>query len=279
MDSLGKELEDRQGSRIAVAAVTAILFLIIGMILSSAILSAPAEEQEKRAYLQIDEVFFLLAGSSSDMVAIEVTAFITNRGTVDAENVEIVAFVIEKRSNLALDKTTHSVGSIPKDKTGMADFSLNMPDDDSYTIKLILMENGKMSIKGSGTVNLEYSGGGSGTRFAPDYDTWGDKDGFSVYGLHSPGEGNFSIIVPILLGMTVIFIILIAVRRKNKRRQFPSKDLQFEENSESSYLDQNENVEDVYAISLNAQEDPKTDEFQLNATKENEDYEPDVGSP
>ena len=153
MDNFPKELEDRQGKRIAATLGIVVLFLVIGMAISSAIYSVPANEPKDGAYLQINEVFFLLGASGKDIVTIEVTAFISNTGSEDAKNVEIVAFVIEKNSNLALDKTVFTVGPIPKEKTTMADFTLSMPDDDSYTIKLILMEDGKISIRGS-TINL-----------------------------------------------------------------------------------------------------------------------------
>jgi hypothetical protein len=235
MENLPKELEDRQGRRIVATLGIVVLFLIIGMAITTALTSAPANEPKNEAYLQIDEVFFLLEGTGSDKVTIGVTAFITNIGSEDAENVEIVAFVIEKHSNLALDKNTFSAGSIPKEKTKMAEFSLTMPDGDSYTIKLILMENGKISIRGSGTINLDYHSGGTGTRFATDSKTRGEEDenGLAEIGF---GEGASSFPVWFLLGGLLAVILLVTAIRssasKNKSDDILSYDLISEKEEE-----------------------------------------------
>jgi hypothetical protein len=222
MDNLAKELEDRQGKRIVATLGIVILFLVMGMAISTAITSAPAEDPKKGAYLQIEEVFFLLEGKGNDMVTIGVTAFITNSGSADAESVEIVAFVIEKHSNLALDRNEFTVGSIVKEKTKMAEFSLSMPDNDSYTIKLILIEDGKISIRGSGTVNLDFHSGGSGTRFATDSKTRGengDEDGLVKL---SFAEGSSNFPVWLLLGGLLAIILLVAAVRSTSSKKGPN---------------------------------------------------------
>jgi hypothetical protein len=227
MENYPKDIEDRQGKRIAATLGIVALFLVIGMAISSAVYSVPANEPREGAYLQIDEVFFVLGASGKDVVTIEVSAFISNSGSQDAKNVEIIAFVIEKNSNLALDKTTYTVGPIIKDKTKMADFALSMPDNDSYTIKLILMEDGKISVRGSGNVNLDYHSGGTGTRFSSDPGTRGTKeDSESAMG-GLAGAGN-TIPVWILLGGFLALILLVASVRSSRSRK-SSKDLSTED--------------------------------------------------
>jgi hypothetical protein len=217
MENIQKELEDRQGRRIAATLGIVILFLVIGMVLSTALTSAPADESKKGVYLRIDEVFFLLEGKGTDKISIGVTAFISNIGSEGAENVEIVAFVIEKNSNLALDQTTYTVGSIEKEKTKIAEFSLAMPDDDSYTIKLILMESGRISIRGSGNVNLNSHSGGSGTRFATDSGTRSGEYEEDSMGM-SIGASESSFPVWLLLGGLLALILLVSVLKKASSR-------------------------------------------------------------
>lgn len=210
MDNLAKELEDKQGKRIILTLGIIILIVVVGAILASAISTAFADEPKDRPVLYIEDVFFVLSGtnSGSDEVTIKVTTFITNRGTADAKEIQIVAFVIEANSNLAMDKTTHSVGSLKKDKTQISEFSLTMPDNESYNIKLILMENGKIAVRGSGTVNLEESLGGRGTRFQTD-----ENDKYSHYEEGVIAMETFPVTI-FLVGGAVLFVIIIAMKKK-----------------------------------------------------------------
>ncbi|UCG69394.1 MAG: hypothetical protein JSV09_16745 [Thermoplasmata archaeon] len=211
MDNLAKELEDKQGKRIILTLGIIILVIVVGTILAGAISSAFADKPKDRPVLYIEDVFFVLSGTNagSDEVTIKVTTFITNRGTADAKEIQIVAFVIETDSNLAMDKTTYSVGSLKKDKTQISEFSLTMPNNESYAIKLILMENGKIAVRGSGTVNLEENLGGRGTRFKTDE---GDDSSFYEEGVFA--EETFPVMI-FLLGGAVFFVIIMALRKKS----------------------------------------------------------------
>jgi hypothetical protein len=212
MDNLAKELEDKQGRRIILTLGVIILVIVVGAVIAGAISSAFADEPKDRPVLYIEDVFFLLTGTNapSDEVTIKVTTFITNRGTADAKEIQIVAFVIEADSNLAMDKTTFSVGSLKKDKTQISEFSLTMPENESYAIKLILMENGKIAVRGSGTINLEENLGGRGTRFKTDDE--GDK--YTLYGEEVLSESSFPIMI-FLLGGAIFFVIIIALKKKS----------------------------------------------------------------
>lgn len=235
MDNIQKELDEKQGRRIAATLGIVALFLVVGMALSTALTSVPADESNKGAYLRIDEVFFLLEGKGTEKVSIGVTAFISNVGTEKAENVEIVAFVIEKNSNLALDQSLLTVGTIEKDKTKIAEFSLAMPNDDSYTIKLILMENGKISIRGSGSVNLNYHSGGSGTRFSTDSGTRSKEDEEAMVGMSFAGSED-SFPIWILLGGLLALILIVTTLKRATSRDNPEDVLSYESLSENEVV-------------------------------------------
>lgn len=218
MDKLAKELEDKQGKRIIVVLGMILLFILVGVVIASALFTAPAEEPEKRALLYVDEVFFVVSGSSvssgSPKVTIDVTTFITNKGTSDAQDVEIIAFVVDEDSNLAMDKETFVVGSIQKDKTKTSEFSLTMPNNDSYVIKLIILESGKIAVKGSGTIHLEQSSVGRGTRFKTDNDGDGYDD-YSLLGEVAGSESAFPIAIFLVMGAVLVFIIIIIMKKSS----------------------------------------------------------------
>jgi predicted permease len=263
MDKLAKELEDKQGKRMIFVIGMILLFMLVGLVIASALFSAPAEEPEKRALLYVDEVFFVLSSSSensgSSKVYIEVTTFITNKGTLDAENVEIMAFVVQEDSNLAMDKSTFVVGSISKDKTQISEFSLTMPNNDTYVIKLIILESGKIAVKGSGTVHLEQSLGGRGTRFKTDND--GDDD-YALHGGVALSETAFPIVIFLLIGAVLVFIIIIVLKKSSS----------FEKPSGSHFPPpnggNNGQVKEAIVLPFDEQIPPDMDEFQLMESEE-----------
>jgi hypothetical protein len=233
LDKKEKELEDFQGKRVLATLGIIVSAIVVIVVVASALSTAPAKEPEEQAILQVDEVFFVLSGSNftSEKVTIDVTTFITNKGTADAIDVEIIAFVIDTDSNLGMDKSTFPVGEIPKDKTKASEFSLTMPNNESYNIRLIILESGKIAIKGSGSVQLDEKFGGRGTRFSPDDEgagaSVGDGDGYSGDSLSAKDEQGFSSIAGLLILLLItssalIFYIIIRSRIKGSEKSLGS---------------------------------------------------------
>jgi hypothetical protein len=235
LDKKEKELEDFQGKRVLATLGIIVSAIVVIVVVASALSSAPAKEPEEQAALYVDEVFFVLSGSNAatEKVTIDVTTFITNKGTADAKDVQIIAFVIDTDSNLGLDKSTFSVGEIPKEKTKASEFSLTMPNNESYNIRLIIQESGKIAIKGSGSVKLDQEYGGRGTRFSPDgggnigYDGDGDGDGDAASLFPAKEEEGFSSVALLLLflllaGCALIFYIVIRSRPKGSEKSYNS---------------------------------------------------------
>ncbi len=208
LDKREKELEDSQGKRLLFTLGIIVSAMLVVVVVASALSSAPAKEPEEQAVLDIDDVFFLYSGSKSELekVTIDVTTFITNKGTADAKDVQIIAFAIDDDSNLAMDKTTFTVGDILKENTKPTEFSITVPNNDSYNIRLIILENGKLAIKGTGTVHLDKNFGGRGTRFTPDYESDGDDD----HGFAKEDE-HFFVVSSSFILLFLICIIMVTV--------------------------------------------------------------------
>lgn len=231
MDKKEKELEDFQGRRVLATLGIIVSAIVVIVVVASALSSAPAKEPEDEVVLQVDEVFFVLSdfNSASEKVTIDVTTFITNKGTADAMEVQIIAFVIDTDSNLGMDKSTFPVGEIPKDKTKASEFSMTMPNDESYNIRLIILESGKIAIKGSGSVQLDHKYGGHGTRFSPDDEGYRGYDGDGDAAGDSPtrGEQGFSsgaglLMFLLLAGSALIIYIVIRRRLKGSEKSYGS---------------------------------------------------------
>lgn len=226
MMDMEKELADKQGKRSSAVFLSLVLVMLIFVgIMNVLVSSSSADEGHDEPYLYVEDVFFLLSGQQGNQnggsVTIDVTAFVTNKGDLDAKDVEIIAFVVDEDTNLALDKTTFVVGPIGKEKTHGSEFSLSIPNDKSYNIKLIIMEDGKIAVRGSGIVNL-YSGyGDSGNSFRTDPIGRGSDDllaeGLTGTVFSSGGAvyGIFLIVIAV-----IVLLVLIARRRSSSTREY-----------------------------------------------------------
>lgn len=236
MDKKEKELEDSQGRRIIASVGIIVLALVMVVVVASALSPAPADEPEKQARLYVDEVFFVISGSDfhSENVKIDITTFITNKGTLDAKDVEIKAFAIDVDSNLAMDKATLAVGQIPIEKTVSSEFSLTVPNYDSYNIRLIILESGKIAIKGSGSVHLDREFGGRGTRFSTDNGYGdgdgdgdgadggdGDGDGYAILGEKGEYSSGGLLLLLLFSAVCVIIFALVIIFKKSPAPQNP----------------------------------------------------------
>jgi hypothetical protein len=274
LDKKEKELEDFQGRRVLATLGIIVSAIVVIIVVASVLSSALAKEPEEQAILYIDEVFFLFSGSNSasEEVTIDVTTFITNTGTADAKDVQIIAFAIDDDSNLALDKTTFTVGDIPKDNTKATEFSITMPNNDSYNIRLIILESGRLAIKGTGTVHLDREYGGHGTRFSTDYDE--EKSGLSsIIGEGESFLAGSSYIV--LIFLICIVLIIVVVLKKSSSSVKPSSADYIPNESNTSEMDQDSlprfpitSIEEVYPEEYGEEPQSVVEESQLTENDE-----------
>lgn len=204
MKELEMELDYVQKRKKVVAlGIVALLFIgIIGIV--AVVVSMPSGEAQG-VHLIVEDVFFVTdmskGSSTSDTIVLTVTAFITNEGKKDVENVEIVTFVVDKNSNLALDKATITVGTIQKDKTDISEFPLEIPKDNSYIVRLIILVNGKIVVRGSGTITSYDNDDNSVNQYRTDYEEHG----------YGGVEANYMVPYAITLYFAVGFIIALII--------------------------------------------------------------------
>ena len=270
MKDLEKEVEDKQRKKMPYTLAIIVFSLLVCIVVMSALFSSVlADEAPKQAYLQVDDVFFVLTDSENglrtDMVNIDVTAFITNKGKLDAKDVEIIAFTVDKNTNLALDKTTFDVGSIPKDKTSSSEFSLSMPNNDSYVIELIIFENGKIALKGSGTLDLKWNSGNQGNGFRSE--PTGEGGGVGGMGVIAD---EWSLGVSIVGGAVLFVIILLilgtsSTPKKSPKSPSPTKmNYDHPRNMSNKPLFQVPGVTEVFPVHPENKSQPKADDSKID---------------
>lgn len=164
-------------------------------------------ESDKEPHLYVEDVFFMKADSRSngddeeeEKIDIITTVYITNDGMAKAKDVKIIARPIDENKNLAQYKTDKLVGTIPVEKTSEIEFTIKVPSGAKHNVDLMIFEDGKLILRGSGSVVIE--GSNSNTPKYKTYETKGtgndsDYDGMPdnwerYYGLDpsNPEDAN-----------------------------------------------------------------------------------------
>ncbi len=165
--------------------------------------------------LEVDEVYFStkeLGGTDTDL---EILVFITNEGDDDVSKVEIRAFAVETDSNIARDEARAELSGLKAKTSKEGKLYITVPNNDTYRIELLIFEEGKLSIRGSGTVDL------TGVGSASDYRTDSGVDDDAGYGgieMSEDGAASAPILICLFMGVVVIGILVVVVVAMSKKR-------------------------------------------------------------
>ncbi len=227
-DYIGKNLPWLLGAAVSVAILVTLIFVIW-------------PEETVSTDLEVDEVYFStkeLGGTDTDL---EILVFITNEGDDDVSKVEIRAFAVETDSNIARDEARAELNALKAKTSKEGKLYITIPNNDTYRIELLIFEEGKLSIRGSGTVDL------TGVGSASDYRTEGGAALDKPYSEEAAGAmtGNSaSILICMFMGVVaigagILIVIVVGVSRKKgsagpeekvepelKRRKLWEEDLQ-----------------------------------------------------
>ena len=129
---------------VSVLTLTTVMYIVEG-------------ETEKGAYIEVEEVFFLMTGQDNDTTTMDIDVFITNNGEEDLSDVTVRAFAVEEDSNLARDEASVELGALGGHMTIEGNLTITLPNDESYRVELLVFKEGKLAIRGSGDVNLRTS--------------------------------------------------------------------------------------------------------------------------
>ncbi|MCK5772344.1 MAG: hypothetical protein KAH57_01015 [Thermoplasmata archaeon] len=172
-------------------------------------------EETTSTDLEVDEVYFStkeLGGTDTDL---EILVFITNEGDDDVSRVEIRAFAVETDSNIARDEARVELSGLKAETSLEGKLYITVPNNDTYRIELLIFEEGKLSIRGSGTVDL------TGVGSASDYRTDGGVDDEALYdtmGIEEDGAASGSILICMFMGVVVIGILVAVVVAVSKKK-------------------------------------------------------------
>ncbi|MGA1819982.1 MAG: hypothetical protein ACMUHU_03125 [Thermoplasmatota archaeon] len=191
----------------------AIVALLIGSILLGYF--AFREDKEKASDLRVDDVYFKMEGANSQRSQIKIVVFISNIGNEDVGKLHIRAFTVETGSNLAMDDSTTTINDVKQQTTVEGNLLVDIPNNDSYRMELLIFKDDKLEIRGSGTIDLTDVGASYDYRDYPLYDNdYGDgasmadeAAAFSWFG----GACLFLMIVGVIIG-----IIIFAVYKTKK---------------------------------------------------------------
>jgi len=146
---------------IILVLVVAMLIVVSGLTFLAAL---PEPDLKSGARLSVDEVYFVARDLDNNKTSLEVFMFITNEGGKPA-GVTIRAFAIDVTSNLAHGQDSTDIGNVRGESTSEAEMDIVLTSDRKYRIEVLLFKDGKVSIKGEATVNLQEGGyGGSDYR-------------------------------------------------------------------------------------------------------------------
>ncbi len=213
-----------------------IAFIIVIVIASLLAYFVSQIEAEKGTDLIVDEVYFSpttdLGGKDSDL---KILVFLTNEGKGDIDEVKVRAFAVETDSNLARDEDSVTMGNILGKTTSEGELFISVPNNDSYRIELLVFEDGKLTIRGSGTVDLK------GVGMASDYKTSGDDDTSDnelSYGFGSPDSAGsapfFALCIFLVLPVIIIGIIIYAVVKGRKMKTVSGSEGSSEDDDQST---------------------------------------------
>jgi len=200
---------------------TITILLLVGTIIVSKI-SLQEEEDGPPSQLYVEEVYFVMTDQNEETTYMDIMVFVTNNGDKSLSDVKVRAFAVEIDSNLARDENEKSMGEVKGQTTVEGTLNIALPNNDSYRVELLVFKEGKLSIRGSGTVNLK----GVGT--ASDYETEKfdgdggvggfmdaeDGDGSMIPLSSSSGPCGFFLVITVLILIVVIVILV----WKNKKK-------------------------------------------------------------
>ncbi|MCK5772343.1 MAG: hypothetical protein KAH57_01010 [Thermoplasmata archaeon] len=144
-----------KGWMLAIITIALFISAAIGLVIVIDILS----DEPVGSILVVEEVYFVSEETTSGSMDLYIHVFVTNDGDEHCQS-EIRAFAVDVETNLAMDETGHTVGTIDEQTTSESMLLMTLPSDGRYRVELLIFKDGKITVKGTGTVNLYLAGSG-----------------------------------------------------------------------------------------------------------------------
>jgi acyl-coenzyme A thioesterase PaaI-like protein len=195
--------------------IGAIAFMVLSLILGYIVFH---DEGDKDTTIVVDEVYFVMKHQGGTTSTIEITVFISNVGENDINELLIRAFSIETGSNLAKDDASITINDVKERTTAEGNLTVVVPNRDRYRIEILVFREGKLDIRGSGTIDLTSIGAATDYRTYPD---GGPAPSVAADAMASP----WALTCLLLIGAPVALIVLILIivyATKNNRTEIRS---------------------------------------------------------
>jgi hypothetical protein len=115
---------------------------------------------DRGAYLIVEQVYFESKEVGNDLYDLEVKAYVTNDGDRSCD-VRVSVFAKEMESNLVYDSDSKDLGSLKGRSTVKTGMIVSIDSMRRYLIEVLVYKDGKVVVRGSGTVNLREAGTGA----------------------------------------------------------------------------------------------------------------------
>lgn len=182
-----------------ILASAAVLLLIVTIVLGYLAFKG---EEKKESDLRVEDVQFIMRGADSERSRIEIAVFISNIGNEDVNKLKIRAFTVETGSNLAMDDSSTTLTDVKQQTTVEGKLMVEIPNNDSYRMEMLIFKDDRLVIRGSGTIDLADVGAPNDYRNYPTV----DDDDEAGDDLLSSEPAAFS-----LLGAACVFFLIVCV--------------------------------------------------------------------
>jgi len=196
--SVGGSIMGNKGL-IVLSVLLTVICLILGTILFVMIL-----DEDEEASLFVDEVYFIGRDTGRTDMTIDVEVWLTNEGKGAARTVSVNVFAVETDSNLARANASMNLEGMKGKRSSKALMSMEVPLNDTYRIEVLVFKDGKLTITGSGVLDLTKAG------YPRDYDTDRNLDEEKEEKRSGDAESTICVSIAIIgMGILVLVVVLL----------------------------------------------------------------------
>ena len=131
----------------ALAGILMIVIVLLSVFLPGFLKPTVAVVNFPKEHLFVDETILLKTNETNETVDVTCIIYLTNIWEKLSEELKATAYVIETENNFAISEAEVDIGFIGEDATTKVKIPVTLSNN-SYKIKVLLFEDGKLVIKG-----------------------------------------------------------------------------------------------------------------------------------
>jgi hypothetical protein len=231
-----------------------VIFIVLSIVLG-AILFEPDEDDDTE--IRVDDVYFVMKRQTGGTSIIEISVFVSNIGENDIDDLLIRAFSVETSSNLAKADSSVHVQNVASMTTAEGRLKIEVPNRDHYRIELLVFRDGRLDLRGAGTIDLSSIG------TATDYRTYPDGGGGSSgndIAASPQAAGSLCILLIMSIAAVAVVLFLVFVLRPKKGQApegivpFPQPEVAVREGAHDAPAEKEKEENDPYRQDIDMSE-------------------------